>query len=247
MKQNLTCVIIDDDPHAIEILEDYVSQIPMLTLRKSYTDPVQALIELATGSPLDLLLLDIDMPGVNGLLLADKLKSVVPNVIFTTGHSGYAREAFEVRAKHYLLKPISIAEFSSALAVVISSDAVSKSLTPGDDDSIYVRTGVRNERVKLRKGDIYLIESAANYVNIVTAKSCRLVYMMMKEMAEVLESDQRFYQIRKSAIINREFVDRVDGNTVVFKDIEQRPVISKFYGEKFLDYLNSRTLLSKRN
>ena len=246
MKQNFICAVVDDDLHAIEIAEDYISQIPMLTLTKSYTDPLQALVGLAAGPPIDLLFLDIDMPALNGLQLAEKLSTVARNVIFTTGHNSYASQAFEVRAKHYLLKPIAFTDFSSAVAMVVAAEP-RVTQPPELDDSVFVRTGVRNERIRMRKRDIYMIESAGNYVTLMTQKTNKLAYMTMKEMAEVLAPDQRFFQIRKSAIINCDYVERVDGFTIIFKDISQRVSMSKVYREPFLEYLNSLTLISKRS
>jgi len=244
MKDKITCVIVDDDPNAIEILEDYISDISALRLIKSYTNPVQALIDMVIGSPVDILFLDIDMPGVSGLKFAEQVRKVAPNVIFTTGHVHYAQDAFKVWAKGFLVKPIGIAEFADTVTGVISMTGILTVATPRND-LFFLRTKLTKEKVVIRISEIILIESAKNYLKIVTTKDEHIVYMTVKEMAEKLVDDPRFYQIRKSAIINVDHLTKVEGNTIYLSS--RQVIMSQEYRDKFSAFVKSWTLGSYRN
>src|SRR5471030_2614302 len=103
MKLN-KCVIIDDDEYAIEGLKNYIRSVPTLILEKSYTDPVEALMDITAGEMIDLILLDINMPKINGLELSREIRQKTRKLVFTTSYTKYGYEAFEAEADAYLLK-----------------------------------------------------------------------------------------------------------------------------------------------
>jgi len=244
MKDKITCIIVDDDPNAIEILEDYISDTPALRLIKSYTNPVEALIEMVIKDPVDLLFLDIDMPGVSGLKFAEQVRKVAPNVIFTTGHVHYAPDAFKVWARGFLVKPIGLADFASTVTGVISMTGKLTAAIPGNE-LLFLRTKFKKEKVVVRKREIILIKSAGNYLKIITAKKEHIVYMTVKEMAEMLVDNTRFFQIRKSAIINADYLTKVDGNATYFD--EHEVIMTQEYGAMFSAFVKNWTLRSNRN
>ena len=108
----INCVIIDDEPLALQLLEDFVNKTPYLRLAGRFEEPLSALQTLET-EPIDLLFLDIKMPDISGI---DFYRSLThrPEVIFTTAYSEYAMEGFELKAMDYLLKPISFEKFIAA-------------------------------------------------------------------------------------------------------------------------------------
>src|SRR5476651_1818024 len=103
------CIIIDDDDYAIEGLKNYVNSVPGLVLEKYYNDPVQALIDITAGEKVDLILLDINMPGINGLELSYQIRQKTNKLVFTTSYAQYGYDAFEASADAYLLKPYTLA------------------------------------------------------------------------------------------------------------------------------------------
>lgn len=244
MKHQATCIIVDDDPYAIDILTEYIAGISNLELRSTYTDPIKALSEMLADEPVDLLFLDIDMPGGSGLQLAEELRNKAPNIIFTTAHTQYAVEAFKVHPKHYLLKPIDQVEFVTATAEIISTIQI-RSRQGKEDKPFYVRTGDRNVRTRIDKPDIILIESLANYVKIITLSHVYVVYMTIKELSEILKDEGDFFQVRKSAIVNALHTVKINGNTIYQGD-RHTVQMTEHYKGPFMAYIDNRTLLSGR-
>jgi len=120
------CIIIDDEPHAIEGLKGYMASTPQLNLVKSYTDSLAALKDIQESEPVDLIFLDVDMPTINGIELAKEIRNKTAKLIFTTAHTKYAFEAFEVNADGYLLKPYSIGKFIIAINRLFPDQGVEK-------------------------------------------------------------------------------------------------------------------------
>ncbi|MBX0335324.1 response regulator [Pontibacter sp. HSC-14F20] len=119
MTQTYRCMVIDDESHAIELLSDYIQAIPRLQLTKTYQDPVAALMESQGEENYDFIFMDIDMPRLSGMELAKSLRSLTAFLVFTTAHSKYAVEAFEVRADHFLLKPIGMNKFAMTIDMLL--------------------------------------------------------------------------------------------------------------------------------
>ena len=110
---NLSCIIVDDEPLAVKLLESFVSKTPDLTLLASFTDSVEAINAVKEKKP-NLLFLDIQMPDLNGMELAHMIPSET-RVIFTTAFKEYAFESYEVKALDFLLKPIRYNKFIAAV------------------------------------------------------------------------------------------------------------------------------------
>ncbi|MCX2454170.1 LytTR family DNA-binding domain-containing protein [Pedobacter sp. PLR] len=243
MKNQINCVIIDDDQFAIDILKDYIAEVPGLSLYRSYTNPVIALAELLEERNVHLLFLDINMPKLSGLQIAESLKHRIKNIVFTTAHSKYAIKAFDVQARHYFLKPIELSHFIKVVSSIITSSKTN-SLATIDDESYFIHTGERGKLTRVQKKEIIYIQGAINYVDLFMQNRRYTIYMTMKEMEVVFKSDPRYFRVHKSYIINRDFVDSIIGNTI--KLGEHQALMSSPYKNDFIKYLSQRTLLSKR-
>ena len=151
----MTCIIVDDEPLAIEIVESYVSRIEQLQLIGTFRNAVAAFTFLQEN-PIDLIFLDIQMPKLSGIEFLKTLKSP-PKVIITTAYRDYALDGFELEVADYLLKPISFERFLKAVAKVMHKEPVPavaaqlKTEAPGDD---YVFFKVDKKMVKTRMADI---------------------------------------------------------------------------------------------
>ena len=244
MNKKINCVIVDDDRFAIDTLEDYIKHLPNLQILKTYTNSVKAATELSLMHGRLLVFLDIDMPHYSGLQLAEKLKDKGFQVIFTTAHSDYAIDAFRVRARHYLLKPIGLSEFIDVVTDVIAHTPDWMIEPYENTEALFLRTGERNKLTRVLKKDIIYIQGAGNYVDVFLEDLRLSTYMTMLEMEALLEKDPRFFRVQKSYIINEGHVQKIDGNTIYL--LGHTVSMSGNYNGKFIDYLNTCTLKSSR-
>ncbi|ALL05603.1 hypothetical protein AQ505_08920 [Pedobacter sp. PACM 27299] len=245
MKSTIKCVIIDDDQFAIDILIDHIQEISELEIQATFTDPILALTTiLQHQEPIDILFLDVDMPKLSGIDLAENVRKKVKNIIFTTAFSDYAIKAFDLRAKHYLLKPIELSKFLEAIREIISDDFQPRESKMSDNESYYLRTGERGKLTRVDKNEIIYIQAAMNYVDLQTKDKRYTIYMTMKEMEEVLKDDDRFFRVHKSYIINTDYISQIRGNTIELG--KYQALMTNPYKGDFLSYIDQKTLISKR-
>lgn len=207
------CVIIDDDAYAIAGLQKYIELVPSLNLQQAYTDPVKALLELAHAEKTDLMLVDIDMPQISGIELSRQLREKTHKLVFTTSHTQYGYEAFELSADAYLLKPYSLAKFTATIAKLFPATTESKPAPT--DDYFFVKSKAENHKlVKICFKDVIAVESQQNYVLIHTAAQNITVYMSLTEVAGILGQLPGFVKYHRSFIINRDHINSITGNTL---------------------------------
>jgi len=245
MKSSISCIIIDDDPTAINILQDHIAEMPRLKVHRVYTKPIEALNEISAESDKQLIFLDIDMPAMSGLRLADNLKHKSHNIVFTTSYPEFALDAFKVRAKHYLLKPFDIADFAVVVNEVLSECYDAQRIVNENEDAFFLRTnGERGRLTKVLKKDIIYLQGSNNHVHIYTPTNDYSVYMTIKEMEEKLQQNERFYRVHKSYIINTSFVREINGHKIDLGKYEV--LMSPQYKEAFMHYIEDQILISKR-
>ncbi|HIZ85695.1 MAG TPA: LytTR family DNA-binding domain-containing protein [Candidatus Coprenecus stercoravium] len=230
----LTCIIIDDEPLAVELLEGYVNKTPFLKLQGSYYSASSA-FEAIKRSPVDLVFCDIQMPELSGMELARMLPERT-KVVMTTAFSSYAVEGFRVNALDYLLKPISYNDFLEATDKALKWFEATCS---SDVSAIFVKTEYRIMRIELN--DILYIEGLKDYVRIHLCGKTEpvLTLMSMKALEESLPSD-RFIRIHRSFIIQPSKMSYIERGRVVF-DKKHIPV-SDSYRQAFLDFLSTHSI-----
>src|SRR5437879_7663087 len=143
------CIIIDDESYAIDRLKDYISSIPNLLLIKSYTNPLEALIALASSEVVDIIFLDINMPQITGIELSKEIRQKTRKLVFTTAHTQYGYEAFEVDADAYLLKPYTLSKFASTVAKLFPRNHESPRELGENDDFFFIKN--KNDHLKIVK------------------------------------------------------------------------------------------------
>src|ERR1700754_873025 len=163
-------IIVDDEPLAIEVLEKYLLQFNQMELVGKCADAIQA-FQLLQQKSVDLMFLDIKMPGIKGTDLLRSLKNP-PRVIFTTAHSEYALEGFELNAVDYLLKPISFERFLRAVDKIYQltenkSRPIITHEAPVSDHEAFIYLKVERKTIKVNVNDILWIESQRDYVKVV--------------------------------------------------------------------------------
>lgn len=198
MNMSLTCVAIDDEPLALELIRSYVARMPDVQLQGAFEDAISG-IEYLTRKHPDLVFLDINMPDISGIELAKALKEK-PMIIFTTAHKQFAFDGFELEAVDYLLKPIDFDRFSKAVYKAIDVKKYKASADSSQEESvIYVHSEYRMIKIVLK--DVEYIESMEDYIKIhlVNDKPV-LTLMSLKKVLELLP-EQQFRRIHRSYII----------------------------------------------
>lgn len=237
---NLNCLIVDDEPLAVELLEAYVKRTPFLELKGAFTNAFDALA-LLEKETLDLLFLDIQMPELNGLELS-RLVGTQVKVIFTTAFEQYAVEGFKVDALDYLLKPISYPEFLRAAHKALRWKEMAETASSLEvreiADALFVRSG--NKFVKVQLSHILYIEGMQDYVKIYLDDNSQPVVTLntMKDFEESLSFP--FLRIHRSYIINFDKVTMVERNRVFLGGTYVS--VSDTYKEQFLEQINRKTL-----
>ena len=238
----LTCAIIDDEPLAVSLLENYVLKTSFLELRGTYNSAINALPALRE-EPVDLLFLDIQMPELSGLEFSQVLDPRI-RVIFTTAFDQYAVDSYRVNALDYLLKPISYADFLASVnkAVAWFELLHKSSASDAPIDRIFVRSEYRLLQIELSR--VLYIEGLKDYVKIYLEGEERpvLSLMSMKKLEEMLPPD-RFVRVHRSFIVHADKIKVIERNRIVFGK-EYIP-ISENYKPHFLEVLERRAILFK--
>jgi|SRR5690606_2580464 len=238
MSKQLTCIIVDDEPPAIRILEKYAEQLPNLDCVASTRNSLEALKLIEYHQP-DIVFLDIQMPSLTGIQLSKLINNNI-KVIFTTAYTQFAIEAFELDAADYLLKPISIERFIAAVEKVKKQEKNSHSLTPAAEiDFFFVKTDGRNRFKRVRIADVYYLESIKNYVVIHTENEQIVTYNTLKYFEENLSS-AHFIKIHKSFIVAFDKVEKTDTNQVWV--LQNNLPLGDTYKNVFFEKINQKKL-----
>jgi len=215
----IKCVIIDDEPLAIKVLEQHLGKIPDLTLIGSFNNPVDAL-NFLESQKVDLLFLDIQMPLLTGL---DYIKNtnIKPKIIFTTAYREYAMEGYELDVIDYLLKPISFPRFLKAInkykEVYSSSESlINKKNNKLESKSIYVNVNKKHLRIDF--DSILYIDSAKDYIRIHTKERSFTTKEKISVFLEKLPSN--FIRVHRSYIVNKDKITAFTANDVEIDKIE---------------------------
>ncbi len=188
----ITCIIIDDEPKAIELLKLYCERLSDLKVTATFRDPIEAL-QYVNNHDSDLIFLDINMPKLNGISLAKILKNK-DQIVFTTAYSEYAVESYDLGAMDYLLKPISFDRFFKC----IEKFKQAKETSSLNDEFIAVKSGTSVYRIK--PNDILYLEKDGNYCYYIMVDRKIMARESVKEALNKLPA--YFYQIHKSYIAN---------------------------------------------
>ena len=214
MNSTLTCIIIDDEPPAIRILQKYVAQLPGLECVATTSKAIEVLQLTELFKP-DILFLDIQMPDLTGIQLSLLLKDKV-KIIFTTAYSQFAVEGFELNAVDYLLKPIAFNRFIAAVekARALLQATQPKTVTEStEEDYFFVKTDGKNRFKRIAITDIVYLESIKNYVVIHTPQEQTVTYNTLKYFEESLPK-KLFIKIHKSFIVALNKIEKTDNNEV---------------------------------
>ena len=234
----MKCVLIDDEPKALEILRKYVERVHFLELAGAFREPVRALQHMA-ANPVDLVFLDVNMPDMSGIQFLNALRAR-PLIIFTTAYSDYAVRSYEYDAVDYLLKPIEFERFMRAVTKALEfyrqrehgeqgRHLIGAVAPDGSGSYLVVKSGT--DYHKLQVDEILYIEAAGNYAVFVTAKSNVMSLLSMKELGSLLPPG-KFFRVHKSYIVNFRHVSKIERDQVM---VGTKPIpIGEAFRENFL-------------
>jgi two-component system LytT family response regulator len=237
----LTCLIVDDEPNAVQLLEDHIRKVPFLQLKQKCYDAFEVL-EFLKGDTVQLIFMDINMPQLSGMELAAILPKEQP-IIFTTAYSAHALEGYEYNAVDYLLKPITFKRFMQAvtkaqlLITAAKQETVTAKEAPAKEAGyMFVKSGKQISKVEYDK--VLYLEALREYVSIVTVDSKMMIYKRMKELEEQLPVN--FVRIHNSYIVNIDHIEHIADNQVMIG--KAKLPVSASYREAFLQLVNKRLL-----
>lgn len=235
----ISCLIVDDEYDAIDVMEHYVKQTPILQLVKATTNPLEALQVMATQK-IDLVFLDIQMPQLSGMDLV-KAMGGKTKVILTTAYSEFAVEAYNLEVVDYLLKPIPFPRFLTAVqrAAKQLNELVAAEEPEAEEDYIFVKTESKGKLLKIELKEIDFIEAANNYVAVHQGGKKTLVYTTMKEMEERLPK-KSFIRVHKSYLVPVAQITGIEGNRLLLKNSKADIVIGESFKPALMEIIRSR-------
>lgn len=234
----LTCLVIDDEPFAIKLLEDHINRVSFLKASQSFINPLEALISL-NKNPVDLIFLDIQMPQLNGVQFMELLNNRAM-VIITSAYQEYAIEGFEHNVIDYLLKPISFERFYRAVEKAYNTKNPHATINTHQEmfptKTGYIFIKVENKMVRVELDDIIYIEGLKNYVSIHTKTQKIITLQVMKQLEEILPPT-RFVRVHKSFIVALDKINSIERQEIYLKD--KIIPIGNTYTENFYKVLSS--------
>jgi len=242
----LRCIAVDDEPLALDIIQDYVNKVPFLEFKSRFDNAIDA-INYLKENEIDLIFLDIQMEDLTGIQML-KLMPVRPQVIFTTAYSDYALQGYELDVTDYLLKPISFERFLLSANKALERKKPSNETVKSPDDEMlihnprneyfFIKTEYRLQKVNY--SDILFIEGQGDYLKIVTPKENIMTLQTFKRIEEILPVTN-FVRIHRSYIIAIDKINHIERNRVNISG-HLLPV-SDSYRDTFFDVLEKKGIV----
>jgi two-component system, LytTR family, response regulator len=219
-----TCIVVDDEPLARDLLAGYIKKIPFLQLVATCKNAIEARLALQQQQP-DLLFIDIEMPDLSGLALL-KMLPKLPATVLTTAYKEHALTAFELGVMDYLLKPIEFERFFKSISKVIewlvqgTSDTTElplPTLTPAPTTHIFVKSNANHVKVSL--DELLFVEALEKYVRLHLSSKRIVSLMSMNQIMDMLP-DALFVRVHRSFIVNLSKVESIKGNMLRMGQVE---------------------------
>ena len=227
-------VIIEDEPLALTLVQNFVNKDQRLELKGTFLDPIKGL-DFISDHNIDLVLLDINMARLNGLEIASHIKNKV-KIIFTTAHPEYALDGFKFNAIDYLLKPFDITEFQKAVTKAQTQIEGEKTLSK-DEQIIQVKSEHQQIRIKLT--EILFIENMKNHVIFrLENKNKIMALMSLKSLEEILP--EQFFKVHRSFIINSDKITSTSPKEIFINEF--KVPISEANRKWFKQWMGNRSI-----
>mgnify|MGYP000895526236 FL=1 len=236
--QHYKCLIVEDEPLAAEVLQDYIRQVPFLKLIKTCSDAIYAM-ETLKEEKIDLVFLDIHLPKLKGL---DFIKSLTnpPHIIITSAYHEYALEGHELNVLDYLLKPIEFKRFLKAVNRLSAVQEHTEDVSQKPSEREYLFFNVSKKKVKIFLDEILYIESLKEYIRVCTRQKTIITKFQLGEIEEIL-SKNNFLRVHRSFIVAK---DKIDAFTATDVEVSGKQLpIGRSYKDVVQTALDSKTAL----
>lgn len=233
-----TCLAIDDELSALEIITDYVAAQPQLKLLKSYSIAETALKEIENlKKPVDIIFLDIEMPVLNGIELAKLIKHKTRKLVFVTAHPAYAIDSYELEADAFLLKPFSQAKFEQTVKRLFSSPTQEDKI----EDFILLKSAEqRNRFIKIKLDKIFAIEAQERDIKVHLDQETILSNSSFAEALSLLPPEKGFSRIHRSYVIAENQIKTLERSYIILNN-----GITISIGRKYLDFYHKMSKKKK--
>ena len=231
----MNCILIDDDKVSRLVIEKYINKTDFLSILASFDNAVDAANYFNNKNSVDLIFLDIEMPGMSGVEFLESLDNL-PQIIIVSAKEKYALQAIQHDVTDYLLKPVVYSRFLKA--VTKAKNMMSEESKKESSDGIFIKSS-SSSFIRLFYDDILWIEAMENYVVITTYEHRHTIHFTMKALLDKLP-DKKFVRVHRSYIVNKSRIERIDDNMIVMNTKEKRKSIpiSKSYKEDFMKNIN---------
>ena len=208
-----SCIIVDDEPLARDVLIKYISDCPILELKGTYKSAFEA-IEVMKNQDIRIVFLDINMPKLSGLSMVKALDHT-PQIIFTTAYPEYAVEGFEVDATDYLVKPFSFERFMKAVNKALEKEKIRERMDETKDINGTGKFIVKadGKLYQIEWNDIAFFEAMGDYIKVHTTKKMIITHCTLKNIEDRLPSGM-FLKVHRSYIISPASIDFIEGNRI---------------------------------
>lgn len=237
--KTLSCILIDDEPLAIEVLKAHLAHHPELSIQATFTNSKEALAYWKSNT-VDVVFTDINMPNMDGLTLVKEQLGGQTAVVFTTAHADFAAEAFDLEALDYLLKPISPKRFSKTVNRIVEFCELRQQSQASLLDDGYLFVKVDGDHQKIQYKDIHFVEAFADYVKIWTSPEKRFVTLQTMRNMEQTLPPELFIRTHRSYIVSIEKIRSIQPHSLQLESA-QIP-IGKNYKESVARLLNKSRL-----
>jgi len=218
----ITCVAIDDEPMALDVIKHYCTNTDLLDLKATFREPLKALTYLIQEK-VDLVFLDINMPEISGMQLIQSL-SPRPMIIFTTAYSHYAVESYDIDAVDYLLKPVTFDRFLTAINKAAKAISLQNSINDDDETIVYLKSGPQTHPVKLN--DILYLEKDGNYITVHLKDRNILIRENMSDVFDLVPA-AGFVRVHKSYVIALKHIKLIEVHQLIING-EKIPIGSTY-------------------
>jgi len=236
--RKLSCILVDDEPLALDLVESYVGKTPFLELKGKCLNAFEAM-QVLNSEKIDLIFLDIQMPDMNGI---DFSKTLLPEtkIIFTTAFKDYAFDGFKVNAVDFLLKPFNYAEFLKAANKVMDRIGLpeEQKASPEKDNFMFVKSEYK--QIKINLDEVFYFEGLKDYIKIWLTSQPKpiLTLMSLKTLEEEL-SDEKFMRVHRSFIVALNKINSIERGQILINN--ERITVAEQYKTKFQKFIEHKS------
>jgi DNA-binding LytR/AlgR family response regulator len=232
----MNCIIVDDDKLSCKVLEGFVNKSTLLHLIGTYSDSISARNELTRRHDIDLILLDIEMPEMDGFDFIGSLESP-PNIIIVSSGERYALRAFDFNVVDYLLKPVTYSRFCKAIDKTVRYFSRKEPSATTGEEEIFIKKGPSLVKLKIR--EIVYVEALENYVTLNTKEERFTIHFTMKAIENQLPTGI-FIRVHRSFIINKSMIQAIKENSldIIVGDVIKSIPVGKSFRDTLLNDIN---------